>query len=122
MKKITESRAIALINQGIYPKCLVSRDLYQPVKSLKQLEHFKDLGMKKIQGFELFEDAPPVLLNDNAMNINIDEAFELLSSKETIHCVRNEIDTEITTINELRNVINSCNVRGDKFLLYWKTT
>ena len=99
MKKITESRAITLINQGIYPKCLVSRDLYEPVKSLKQLEHFKDLGMKKIQGFELFEDTPPVLLNDNAMNLNIDEAFELLSSKETIHCVRNETDTEITTIN-----------------------
>ena len=55
------------------------------------------------------------------MSINIDEAFELLSSKETIHCIRNETDTEITTINELRNIINSCNVRGDKFLLYWKT-
>ena len=121
MRKITESRAIALINQGIYPKCLVSRDVFEPVKSLEQLKHFKSLEMKNVQRFELFEDTQPVLLNDNAMSINIDEAFELLSSKETIHCIRNETDTEITTINELRNIINSCNVRGDKFLLYWKT-
>lgn len=120
MRKITESQAIKLINQGIYPKCLVSREVFEPVKSLGQLDHLKSLGMKKVQSFELFEDTQPVSLNKNAMTLDIDEAFELLSSKETIHCVRHETDTEITTINELKQFINSCNIRGDKFLLYWK--
>lgn len=120
MKRITEERAKKLISCGKYPKCKVSRDVYEPVTSLEKLESLKRLST--VQNFELYEDTSLITLPENAMPISIDDAIKLVSDNESICCVRNgEVET-INATSKLMGVIRSCNIRGDQFVLYWLVT
>lgn len=120
MKRITEERAKQLIAIGKYPKCKVSRDVYETITSLEKLENLKKLS--SIQGFELYEDNSLVTLPEDAMELTIDDAVTLLSDKDIIYCIRNGETSTITTTSKLMGVIRSCNIRGDNFVLYWLVT
>lgn len=123
MKKITLERANELLKMGIYPKCEVSRGIRRPIKSLADLEHFKNLS--KVQGFELFGYDNSIIqkfkIPNNALDVNIDEASQMIMSGEQIYGRRIEED-EITlsSLSELLDFYRKVNNSGDSFLLYWK--
>ena len=120
MKKITEKRAIKLIKSGKYPKCKVSREVYETVNSLEKLESLKRLS--SVQSFDLYEDNSLSSLPKNSVPITIDDAIRLLSDDKTVHCIRSGETKAITTTSELMGVIRSCNIRGDQFVLYCLVT
>ena len=118
MKRITESQAIKMIPNDVYPKCKVSRGVFETVDSIKKLNFLKKLS--EVQSFELYEDTTDsVSLPKDAMKLSIDDAFDLIASHAVVHCIKYGKDSEISNLNELREIIRSCQIRGDQFVLYW---
>lgn len=122
-KKITYSEAIQLINSGIFPKCKISSRDMVPVKSIADLNELKLLSEQKVQGFELLDDSSECesLIPNDAMEVSIDDAIKLLHDFELVYGLSGT-DTspvEIADSNELMSFCRSCNIHGDKVVLYW---
>lgn len=118
MKRITEERAKELVISGRYPLCQVSREVFKSIKSLLELEHLKKLSLSGLQKFDLYE-VDPVILPQNAMILSLNEAITLLFNNEPIYCIRNGKTQKIYNHFEFSNIIRSCNVWGDQYVLYW---
>lgn len=120
MRKITEERAKELIIKGVYPKCKTSREIFQVVDSLEKLENLKRLS--SVQWFELYEDDSINSLPENALDLSIDDAILLLADKEPVYCIKNGQTQTISNQHSLMDIIRTCNVRGEQFVLYWLVT
>ena len=119
MRRVTENEAIRLIQSGITLKCKVSKDTFQPVKSLLDLNNLKNLAAAKVQSFELYEDSE-ISLPENAVKISVDEAFGLLSIMHIVYCLTSGEEKEVLSTAELANLIRQLKIRGENFVLYRK--
>lgn len=122
MKKITSYDALKLLEQGIYPKCEVERDLKLPVKSQQELENFiKKSSVQKCQfyGYEQ-EDIENFRVPNGSTSTSINVATNLLVSGEKIYArvigEKNELTFE--NLNSFVAFLRKCNINGDSFLLY----
>lgn len=124
MKKISVSRAIELINLGIYPKCMITSKEEDSifVNSVSKLYKLKRLGDFGAQKFELFEVDQTLKIPPEATEVSFDQAFILLDDHEPhlIYAIDSSMDspTEISTRNEIISFCRSRSVRGEKFAFY----
>lgn len=118
MKRITEKEAIKLLNHGQFVKCKVSRDYFEPVKSIQALENLKILSKRGVQGFELFL-VPKISLRKKVDALSIEESvYELNSKKSVVYAFVNGKERIITSFAELIKVCRACEIWGDEIILY----
>ena len=121
MKKITVNQARQLIEQVIFPKCEVSREVLKPVRSIQELENFLRLssyqkcqfygyGKKEIDEFKI---------PDGALPLTINQATSLLILKRNIFArVIGEDEQIFADLNSFVSFLKKCEIHGDSFLLY----
>lgn len=119
MKKITYEQACKRISQGKTVICRITSRDEVIIKSKSDLDAKKLLYEQGAQDFELFDYKKDVKIPKDAMQVTIDEAFELIDKLELIYYNAEEGEEEITTKTELRQLIMSSRVRGEEPLLYW---
>ena len=122
MKKITEERAVKLIEKGIYPKCVItSKGDYIFVTSVSELSNLKQLGDAGVQKFELFEVYTRLNVPDGADELSFDDAFNLLCSDvpSSINVIMYDgTSLKISSKNELVSFYRSQIVRKEPFAFY----
>lgn len=117
MKKITIDRARELLESGVYLKCRVSRELFETVDSIQKLEDLKRLST--VQMFDLYEVSSDYSLPSNALELSFDDAFDLVSSKYIINCIKEDEEFEISSTHQLIDVIRRAQIRRERLVLYW---
>lgn len=122
MKKITSYDALKLLEQGIYPKCEVERDLKLPVKSQQELENFiKKSSVQKCQfyGYEQ-EDIENFRVPNDSTSTSINVATNLLVSGEKIYArvIGEKNEFTFMNLNSFVAFLRKCDINGDSFLLY----
>lgn len=118
MKKISEKRAREILEGGGYLKCRVSRELFETVDSIQKLEDLKILST--VQMFDLYEVSSEYSLPDNAIEVSFDDAFDLVSSKYIINCIKEEDEPfEISSTHQLIDTIRRAQIRRERLVLYW---
>ena len=118
MKKITYEQACKMISSGKTVVCRISSRDRVIIKNKSDLDAKKLLHEQGAQDFQLFSYNKRVKIPDNAKNITIDEAFELIDDLELIYCIKEGEEEEITTRSELSQYIMSSRVRGEEPVLY----
>lgn len=86
MKKINETQAIKLINEGYYPRCAVAR-ITKPIRSkaeLDQLERLVSVQPYTLYGWSESEILQFKNLPENSISVSLDEALEMVFSGEII--------------------------------------
>ena len=117
-EKITYERAKRIIENGGDVKCKVSRDVFQAVDSVEKLDALKKLS--SVQEFELFyEISSDFTLPKGAIELSINDAFSVISLKNSINCIKNGEILEISSSDELTNVLRSAQIRKENIILYW---
>ena len=123
MKRISEDRAVELIKNGIYPKCMTTskEDDAIFVTSISKLFNLKKLGDLGSQRFELFEVDQASSIPDNASEVSFDQAFMLLDDNDP-HLIYalddSNIPIEISTRNELISFRRSRDIRGITYVFF----
>lgn len=124
MKKIDETRAIELIKQGFFPKCIVARNL-RPIRSEAELEQLKRL--RSVQSYTLcgYSDAEIAKfknLPDTAISISLNEAIEMIYLEEEVYAkVLGERKTyKFSSANSLLEFYRKNSFSGNSILLFWK--
>ena len=117
MKKINIERAREILDCGGYLKCRVSRELFETVDSLSKLDDLKRLST--VQMFDLYEVSSEYSLPENAIELNFDDAFDLVSSKHVINCIKEDETLEISSTYQLTDIIRRAQIRREKLVLYW---
>lgn len=124
MKRINESRAIELLNLGIYPKCITTSKEEDAVfvTSISELFNLKKLGEFGSQKFELFEVDQTLKIPPEAKEVSFDQAFILLDDHDPhlIYAIDTSMDSpiEISTRNDIISFRRSRSIRGEKFAFY----
>lgn len=121
MKKITEERAIKLIEKGIYPKCVItSKGDSIFVTSVSELSNLKQLGDAGVQKFELFEVYTELNIPDGADALSFDDAFNLIcSGVPSINVIMYDgTSFKISSKNELVSFYRSQLVQKEPFAFY----
>ena len=121
MKKITEERAIELLKNGIYPKCVTtSKGDFIFVTSVSELSNLKQLGNAGVQKFDLFEVYTELNVPDGADELSFDDAFNLLcSGVPSINAIMYDGTVfKISSKNELVSFYRSQIVRKEPFAFY----
>ena len=123
MKKITEARAIELINLGIYPKCITTSKYEDAVfvTSVSELFNLKKLGELGSQRFELFEVNQTLNIPDNASEVSFDQAYMLLDDNipHLVYAVDySNVPIEISTRNELISFRRSRDIRSIAYVFF----
>lgn len=121
MKKITEKRAIELINMGLFPKCEVSRETFRPVKSISELEHFKSLS--NVQSYCLWgytdEEIASFHEPKGCLKLTIDDAYRQFLNKKSVYAQKiGNIAIEFTNFTSLMKFCKEANFNGTPLLLY----
>ncbi len=124
MKKIDETRAIELIKQGFFPKCIVSRTL-RPIRSEAELEQLKRLVSVQsytLCGYSDAEIAKFQKLPDNAISISLNEAIEMIYLGEEVYAkVLGERKTyKFSSANSLLEFYRKNLSSGNSILFFWK--
>lgn len=119
MKKITYEQACKMISKGKSIKCRISKREEVIIKNKSDLDAKKLLKEQGVQEFELYENKENVEIPKNAMQVTIDEAFELVGEMELIYYKTEEGEEEIATGIELNQLVMSSRIRGEEPLLYW---
>lgn len=128
MKKISKAEAVRLLNLGIFPKCMVSREHLVPVRSLSDLNHLE--GLSEVQSFVLYgyekEELESFVIPDNALLLDINEATNLIIGNNaddyTIMKIIGKEEIKFSSPNQLQEFIDlyrECVKKGTPFLLYW---
>ena len=118
MKKITYEQACKLLEEKKEVKCRVSARQIIIIKDQNELDNKRRLAEQGVQGFELYKEKEKDIIPDGAMEISIDDAYDLLSKKEKVYSNLNG-EAAINGQTELNRMIMSSRVRGEKLLLYW---
>lgn len=122
MKRIDKTRAIELINMGIYPKCETSREILVPVRSIDELNRLELLSTSQsfiLYGYEN-EAISSFKIPDNAIELTIDEASPWLA--ETGNYVFIKVigqEEEKMNFKQFVNFLRTVSKNGDSFLLYY---
>lgn len=124
MKKINETQAIELINQGFFPKCYVAR-IMKPIRSKSELEHLQRLASVQpytLYGFSNAEISRFKNLEDDVISISLDEAIEMLSIGEEVYAkVLGEKEIyNFLSANSLIDFYKKNSINGNSVLFYWK--
>lgn len=123
MKKITVNEARKLLELGFYPKCEVSREVFRPVKSMKDLENFLNLApYQKCQfyGYDK-EDIEKFKVPSDAISASDKDAAEMLLSGEIIYAqVIGENEQSFSDLGAFVLFLKKCELHGDTPLLYWR--
>lgn len=117
MRKITEKKAIQLLREGNILKCKISARDIVPVKTESELRNLLRLKAENVQMCEIFFERKTVKIPENAMEISLDEAIQLLAEGEIVYG-KSEEEEEITTQNVLMQFYRSALLRGEP-VLYW---
>lgn len=115
--KITEKEAIQLLKEGNVLKCKISARDIIPVKTESELRRLLKLKAENVQMCEIFFEREEVKIPENAMEISLDEAIQLIAEGEIVYG-RAEEEEEITTQNLLMQFYRSASLRGEP-VLYW---
>lgn len=123
MKKITVDQARELLKQGIHPKCEVSRDMFEPVKSTADIERF--LSLSSYQGCQFYgyeqEEIESFKVPDYAAEISVDEATDMLVSGEKIFAqIIGENEQCFSNLGSFVTFFKKCDFHGDTYILYWR--
>ena len=117
MQNITYERAKQILETGGTVKCKVSRDVFQPVDSVEKLDTLKKLS--SVQGFELYEVSSDFTLPEGAIKLSINDAFSVLSLQKTINCFKDGKTLEISSSDQLSDIIRSSQIRREELIFYW---
>lgn len=128
MKKISKAEAVRLLNLGIFPKCMVSREHLVPVRSLAELNNLE--GLSEVQSFILYgyeeEELNSFFIPDNALLLDVNEATNLIignnSDDYAIMRIIGKEQIRFYSPNQLQEFIDlyrECLKKGTPFLLYW---
>jgi len=117
MRKISEKKALELINNGQVVKCKIGRDCFVPVKSVQDLQKLKFSAKSGVHSFELYL-VPKVSLPKDTYALSIESAIFELDSKESIYAFVHGKEKTITSFSELMNVCRTCEIWGDEIVLY----
>lgn len=95
----------------------------KPVKSLRELDNF--LKLSTYQQCEFYgysqENLKKFHVPDNSIALSIDEATDMILSKEKIYARQiSEEEKCFSDISSFVSFIKKCDVNGDNFLLYWR--
>ena len=119
MEKITYEKACKLLKEGKQVKCRISLKELVNVKDQNDLDNKKHLGKQNVQEFDLYYENIINEVPKNAIEITIDEAFELVNSDNIICCAINGKEEKIANIGLLSSIIRSAKVRREKPVMYW---
>ena len=119
MERITYEKACKLVKKGKLVKCRINSRELVIVKDQNDLDAKKRLGKAKVQEFELYYDKPITQVPDNAIELTVDDAFELVNAAKTICYIANGKEESVKNTMQLSAVIRSANVRHEKPLMYW---
>ena len=122
MKKISVNEARQLLMQGIFPKCQVSRDLFSPVKSERELMNFLNLSsLQKCQFYGFSdEEIENFKVPDGSLAMSSDEALAMVAGGETIFArIIGENEQSFSNLTSLGAFLKRCEVNGENYLLYW---
>ena len=118
-EKITYEKACKLLKKGKQVKCRISSKEMVNIKDQSDLDIKKRLGSQGVQLFELYYEKPIKEVPDNAAELTVDDAFELINNGQTI-CFDVEGKEEgINNEVQLTTLIRSALVRGERPLMYW---
>jgi hypothetical protein len=122
MKKISVKEARQLLMQGIFPKCEVSRDVFKPVKSERELMNFLDLSsLQKCQfyGFDN-EEIENFKVPDGSLTMSSNEALAMVADGEKIFArIIGENEQSFSNLTSFGAFLKRCEVNGENYLLYW---
>ena len=124
MKRITFDEAKKLISIGIYPKCEVSREVFKPVNSFRELENLRNLS--SIQGFTLYgyeeREIEDFKVPDDSIELSINEALSIILENENIYAktIGGKEEVCFSSFHSLSSFIKECESSGEQFLLYWR--
>ena len=121
MEKITKSRAIELLEKGIFPKCEVSREVFKIIHSLKDLEYLESLS--SVQGFVLYgytdKEIEDYHIPEESVKVDIDEAYQILDGTSLIGAklIGENNQVLLSNANDLNSFLRKHS--SENFLLYW---
>lgn len=119
MERITYERACKLLKKGKQVKCRISQKELVNVKDKNDLDAKKRLGSQGVQTFELYYEKPINQIPKNAIELTVDDAFELISKAKTICYVVEGKEEGVNSKMQLTALIRSSLVRGERPLMYW---
>lgn len=117
MRKITEKKAIQLLKEGHILKCQITARDIVPVKTESELRALLRLKAENVQMCEIFFEREKVKIPENAMEVSLDEAIQLIAEGEIVYG-KTEEEEEITTQVALIQYYRSAKLRGEP-MLYW---
>lgn len=118
MRQITEKKAIQLLKEGHILKCKITARDIVPVKTESELRILLKLKAENVQMCEIFFEREKVRIPENAMEISLDDAIELVAKGEIVYGKKEDEEEEITTQAVLTQYYRSALLRGEP-VLYW---
>ena len=119
MERISYEKACKLLKKGKLVKCRINSRELVIVKDQNDLDVKKRLGKENVQGFELYYDKPIKQVPENAIELTVDDAFELVNAAKTICYIVNGREVAVKNSMYLNALIRSANVRHEQPLMYW---
>ena len=118
MKKITEAQAEKLLQDGKTVTCQFSPRGIKVVTSLAELKRLKRLYQEGVQGFSLFDNDQKIRVPKKAKTLTLDEAVVKLHNYALLYFKTIENTSEITSYNELMDLVKKSKIRGMDFIIY----
>lgn len=119
MERITYEKACKLLKKGKQVICRISSKELVKVKDQNDLDVKRRLGSQGVQTFELYYEKPINKVPENAAELTVDDAFELVNDGQTICFIVDGKEEGINSKTQLTALIRSSLVRGEKPLMYW---
>lgn len=121
MKKISSNEALNLISQGIFPKCQVARDVFEPVKSEQDLKNLLSLSSSQMCQFYGYEekDIEDFKVPSKGVPISVDDATDIVVSGKRIHArAIGESEQSFSDLEHFVVFLRQCDIEGKNFLLW----